>query len=84
MMNDVMAEVQKRKDKNIPTHYYHRFGLDQGKYMAQIADQAKIKPVPPVLGKMYAYHHEVAKGDRTAIYRIINDEEFNMIGHKID
>lgn len=84
MMNDVMADVQKQLNKNLPMHYYHRLGLEQGIYMAELADQASIKPVPPVLGKLYIHHHLVEKGDRSAIYRIINDEEFIRIGTKID
>lgn len=75
MMDDVMAEVQKKKEQNIPMHYYHRIGMVQGQYMAELAEQAKVKLVPPVFAKLYEYHHSIA-GDRTAVYRIINDEEF--------
>lgn len=79
MMDDIMTDVQKRKENNIPIHYYHRIGTILGQNMAELADQAGIKPVPPVLGKLYSYHALVAKGDRTAIYKIINDDEFLRI-----
>lgn len=78
MMKDVMDQVQKQKDLNYPMHYYHRIGVKEGEYMAELAELANIKPVPPVLGKLYTYHYTVGK-NRTAIYRLLNDEEFIML-----
>lgn len=76
MMNDVMAEIQKQKEKKLAMHYYHRIGIDFGMYIAQLSDEARIKPVPPVIGKCYTYFSTIARADRTATYRIINDEQF--------
>lgn len=74
-MNDIMADVQEKEDNNIPMRYYHRVGPMLWKYMSELADQAGIKPVPPVICKLHRYHL-VANGDRTCVYKIIDDEEF--------
>lgn len=82
-MDEIKTDIETQKEKGLPVKYYQRVGMEQGKYMKALAEQAKIKPMPSVIGELYIYHHKVAKGDRTAIYRLINDEEFRRIDSPI-
>lgn len=75
MMADILDDVKERKEKAYPQHHVHKIGNKHQKaYSDDLAKTAKIKPVRPVIHKMYEH---LAKGrDISKTYKIINDEDF--------
>ncbi|CAG9821331.1 unnamed protein product [Phaedon cochleariae] len=82
MLDDIVVQMSKKAEKGvIPLQLQaHLLGLDQGDYMDDLAETAKIRKIPQVYIKLYKHVHTVTKGNRDLSYRIVDDDEFVQIG----
>ncbi|CAG9859117.1 unnamed protein product [Phyllotreta striolata] len=85
MMGDLTIYMNQRRDRGIPDSKAHMLSLDQGDYMDDLAATANIQKVPHVFIKMYKYVHSDGKGKMDLSYRIVDENEFEILKNsKID
>ncbi|KAK5649047.1 hypothetical protein RI129_003939 [Pyrocoelia pectoralis] len=76
MLEDLHNEIKEKEKLNVPRKHIHRMGEFQEEYWKKLARLSSIKPLPPVLCKMY----EESRRERIVEkhYRIIDDEHFEI------
>ncbi|XP_031355102.1 LOW QUALITY PROTEIN: dimethylaniline monooxygenase [N-oxide-forming] 3-like [Photinus pyralis] len=76
MLEDLDDEIKEKDKLNVPRWQIHRMGKFQEQYWAKVAQIASIKPLPPVLCRIYEESRKQRLLDRC--YRIIDDENFEI------
>lgn len=79
MMRDVMRKAAEVNEKDDILKYYQTLSKQLEEYLGELADIANMKRAPSVFAKLYSYHVLIARGDRTAVYRIVDDNKFVRI-----
>lgn len=76
MMEDLIKDMEKRKEKGLPRKKFHQIGERHKEYVDELASLAKIKPMPHAMIKLYFTIHNKRYRDSASRYKIIDEETF--------
>lgn len=77
MLKDLSKEIEEKRRRGIPFKKYHQLGDYQGQYYDDLAQTANIKPVAPVIHKLYV--HVKPNIVRSLNWRLIDDNNFEQV-----